>query len=172
MTAIEIKKLPVKEKIDYFKKIFNNLNTDNEVDILNIYRMVNSYNTFDDNFFEDEKSYINDVSEFIDVKMGLIDEINDFSFTVIKYFLAIIKSCDINECDAQENAVEIPSLVFGFLANSTVPVIATMMNATDLEDLNINELPKVKGGFYIFSKLFQAHTFVTSFLDDLLNKKD
>ena len=24
MTAIEIKKLPVKEKIDYFKKIFNN----------------------------------------------------------------------------------------------------------------------------------------------------
>ena len=52
MTSQEIKSLELNEKIEYFRNIFSNLNNENEFDILNIFRLVNSYNTFDDDFLD------------------------------------------------------------------------------------------------------------------------
>ena len=168
MTSQEIKSLELNEKIEYFRNIFSNLNNENEFDILNIFRLVNSYNTFDDDFFFFFCSYITDIAEFIDIKMALEEEINNFSVELIKWYFSLLYSCDIKTDNSDSDSfVEIPMLIYGFFVNATIPVMSTIMNNIDMSEIDLTNLQKVKGAFILMSKMFQTHSFVASFINKM-----
>lgn len=167
MTATEIRNLEINAKMEYFRNLFMHPDTVTEEDILNVYRLVNSYNTFDDNFFTHESSYISDITEFIDLKMGLENEIAEFSFTLIKWYLSLLSSCDIKADDEAETYVEMPKLICGFFTCATIPVMSSIMNKVDLDSIDKNSLFKVKGAFSVLANLFNSHSFVASYFDFL-----
>lgn len=167
MTSIEIRNLELDKKIDYFRELLKNLDNSNATDILNVYRLINSYNTFDDDFFEDEKSYICDISEFIDIKMTLEDEISEFNLTLVKWYLSMLASCDIKtDADADE-LVEIPFLIYGLFASMTIPVMSAIMNSVDMTKIDMGNLYKVKGAFQLMSNMFRTQAFVASYIKTL-----
>lgn len=168
MDTDEIKKLTVDEKIEYFRNIIKDLNTKNEVDILNIFRLINTYNTFDDDFFNHKDSYISDISEFIDIKMALNEELKDFSLVLVKWYLSILASCDIKVVDDNdEEKVEMPTLIQGIFTAATVSMMSSLMNSVDMTTIDMGNLYKVRGAFVILSRLFQSHSFVASYLNIL-----
>lgn len=168
MDTDEIKKLTVDEKIEYFRNIIKDLNTKNEVDILNVFRLINTYNTFDDDFFNHKDSYISDISEFIDIKMALNEELKDFSLVLVKWYLSILASCDIKVIDDNdEEKVEIPTLIQGIFTAATVSMMSSLMNSVDMTTIDMGNLYKVRGAFIILSRLFQSHSFVASYLNIL-----
>ena len=168
MDTDEIKKLTVDEKIEYFRNIIKDLNTKNEVDILNVFRLINTYNTFDDDFFNHKDSYISDISEFIDIKMALNEELKDFSLVLVKWYLSILASCDIKVVDDNdEEKVEMPTLIQGIFTTATVSMMSSLMNSVDMTTIDMGNLYKVRGAFIILSRLFQSHSFVASYLNIL-----
>lgn len=168
MDTDEIKKLTVDEKIEYFRNIIKDLNTKNEVDILNVFRLINTYNTFDDDFFNHKDSYISDISEFIDIKMALNDELKEFSLVLVKWYLSILASCDIKVVDDNdEEKVEMPTLIQGIFTAATVSMMSSLMNSVDMTTIDMGNLYKVRGAFVILSRLFQSHSFVASYLNIL-----
>lgn len=168
MDTDEIKKLTVDEKIEYFRNILKDLNTKNEVDILNVFRLINTYNTFDDDFFDHKDSYISDISEFIDIKMALNDELKEFSLVLVKWYLSILASCDIKVVDDNdEEKVEMPTLIQGIFTAATVSMMSSLMNSVDMTTIDMGNLYKVRGAFVILSRLFQSHSFVASYLNIL-----
>ena len=168
MDTDEIKKLTVDEKIEYFRNIIKDLNTKNEVDILNVFRLINTYNTFDDDFFNHKDSYISDISEFIDIKMALNEELKDFSLVLVKWYLSILASCDIKIVDDNdEEKVEMPTLIQGIFTAATVSMMSSLMNSVDMTTIDMGNLYKVRGAFIILSRLFQSHSFVASYLNIL-----
>lgn len=168
MDTDEIKKLTVDEKIEYFRNIIKDLNTKNEVDILNVFRLINTYNTFDDDFFNHKDSYISDISEFIDIKMALNEELKDFSLVLVTWYLSILASCDIKVVDDNdEEKVEMPTLIQGIFTAATVSMMSSLMNSVDVTTIDMGNLYKVRGAFIILSRLFQSHSFVASYLNIL-----
>lgn len=168
MNTDEIKKLTVDEKIEYFRNIIKDLNTKNEVDILNVFRLINTYNTFDDDFFNHKDSYISDISEFIDIKMALNEELKDFSLVLVTWYLSILASCDIKVVDDNdEEKVEMPTLIQGIFTAATVSMMSSLMNSVDMTTIDMGNLYKVRGAFIILSRLFQSHSFVASYLNIL-----
>ena len=168
MDTGEIKKLTVDEKIEYFRNIIKKLNTKNEVDVLNVFRLINTYNTFDDDFFNHKDSYISDISEFIDIKMALNEELKDFSLVLVKWYLSILASCDIKVVDDNdEEKVEMPTLIQGIFTAATVSRMSSLMNSVDMTTIDMGNLYKVRGAFVILSRLFQSHSFVASYLNIL-----
>ena len=168
MDTGEIKKLTVDEKIEYFRNIIKKLNTKNEVDVLNVFRLINTYNTFDDDFFNHKDSYISDISEFIDIKMALNEELKDFSLVLVKWYLSILASCDIKVVDDNdEEKVEMPTLIQGIFTAATVSMMSSLMNSVDMTTIDLGNLYKVRGAFVILSRLFQSHSFVASYLNIL-----
>ena len=168
MDTDEIKKLTVDEKIEYFRNILKDLNTKNEVDILNVFRLINTYNTFDDDFFDHKDSYISDISEFIDIKMALNEELKDFSLVLVTWYLSILASCDIKVVDDNdEEKVEMPTLIQGIFTAATVSMMSSLMNSVDMTTIDMGNLYKVRGAFIILSRLFQSHSFVASYLNIL-----
>lgn len=168
MDTDEIKKLTVDEKIEYFHNILKDLNTKNEVDILNIFRLINTYNIFDDDFFSNKDSYISDISEFIDIKIALSEELKDFSLELIKWYLSILTSCDIKiDNNNDDEKVEMPALIQGIFTAATVSMMSSLMNSVDITTIDMGNLYKVRGAFVILSRLFQSHSFVASYLNIL-----
>lgn len=162
------KNISVEEKIEYFRSLLANLDNDNENDILNLYALVNTYNTFDDAFFANENIYLADISEFIDVKLALKDELEAFNETLITWYLGALKSCDAKlVSDGSEDFVEMPLMVKGILSCTSLMVLASIMNKTDLNTINLNKLPKVKGAFILVAKLFQNHAFISDCMDKI-----
>lgn len=168
MTPQEIKHLNLEQKIEYFRNILKDLNTKNEVDILNVFRLINTYNTFDDDFFDHKDSYISDISEFIDIKMALNDELKEFSLVLVKWYLSILTSCDIKVVDDNdEEKLEMPTLIQGIFTAATVSMMSSLMNSVDMTTIDMGNLYKVRGAFVILSRLFQSHSFVASYLNIL-----
>lgn len=167
MMANEIKSMNVTDKIEYFRNILKTMDTQNETDILNVFRLINTYNTFDDDFFEHKDSYISDISEFIDIKMSLEEELKEFSLQLVIWYLSILASCDIKTDDSDDVKVDIPLLIYGIFASATLPMMSSLMNSVDMTAIDMSKLHKVRGAFTILSRLFNSHAFVASYLNIL-----
>lgn len=165
MTSQEIKSLDLDKKIEYFRNILTDLDNDNEKDILNVFRLVNSYNTFDDDFFAHEDSYISDITEFIDIKMSLETEINELYKILVTYYLSMLMSCDIKPDVSDSEKVKLPTLVYGFFVSATIPLMSSIMKSIDMSEIDMNELYNIDGAFILIAKMFQSHSFVNSFLE-------
>lgn len=167
MMVNEIKSMNVTDKIEYFRNILKTMDTQNETDILNVFRLINTYNTFDDDFFEHKDSYISDISEFIDIKMSLEEELKEFSLQLVTWYLSILASCDIKTDDSDDVKVDIPLLIYGIFASATLPMMSSLMNSVDMTAIDMSKLHKVRSAFTILSRLFNSHTFVASYLNIL-----
>lgn len=164
MTSQQVRELSLDDKIQYFKGILEDLENTNETDILNVFRLANTYNTFDNDFFDNEESYIVDISEFIDIKMALEEEVRTFSTVLVTWYLSALASCDVKADDDIDSAVPMPPLVYGFFVCATIPVMASLMNSIDLTTIDMGGLYKVKGAFLLMSKMFQTQSFVATCL--------
>lgn len=164
MTTAEIRNLETEKKIEYFRNILKDYNNSNAIDILNIYRLINSYNTFDDDFFNNPNSYICDISEFIDIKMSLEDEIDEFCLELVKWYLSMLASCDVKVETDQDEMVEIPFMIYGFFTSASIPVMSSIMNAVDMTQIDMGNLYKVKGAFQLMANLFRTQAFVSTYI--------
>lgn len=167
MASTEIRNLELDQKIEYFKSILKNLDNENPIDILNVYRLINSYNTFDDDFFNDENSYICDISEFIDIKMTLTSEIEEFCTILVTWYLSVLASCDVRADNDVDSLVDMPMLVYGFFTSATIPVMASIMNSIDMSQIDMTKLYHVKNAFVLMSNMFRTQSFVASYLKNL-----
>lgn len=166
METNEIKNMELDDKIEYFRNILQNLDNKNEVDIINIFRLINTYNSFDDDFFNHKDSYINDISEFIDIKISLEDELNNFILILVTWYFSILASCDI-KAENNDSCVDLPLLICGIFSNATLPLMSSLINSVDLSQIDMSNLYKVRGAFNIVSRLFNSHSFVVSYLNIL-----
>lgn len=165
-----VRELPFNEKVEYFKKIFTDMGNTNEVDALNIYRIINSYNTFDDNFFDNENSYITDIAEFIDLKVHLEKEINELMLQLVTWYLSILASCEIPltvEDAEDENKETIPPMLYVLLAMATLPLMASLLKKVDKSKIDLNNLHDAKNGFMLVNRMFQQHALVGQFLENM-----
>lgn len=167
MTCNNVKNMALSEKVEYFRSIFINPDDASETDVLNVFRLVNSYNTFDEEFFNNENSYIRDITEFIDLKLTLEPEIKKFQAELVKWYLSILASCDIKADDEEETKVEMPALICGFFASSNISIMSNIMNKVDLNEIDMSNLYRVKGAFMLLSTLFNSHAFVAGYIEML-----
>lgn len=170
MAEALIRELPYEEKVVYFKKILTDFDNTNPLDAMNAYRIINSYNTFDENFFDDERSYIKDITEFIDIKVDLEAEISNLCHELLIWYLSIIASCEIPltvEEAGDDSKEKIPALIYALLASSSLPLMASLFKKADKSKIDLNNLHDVKNGFMMVNRMFSQHAIVGQFLEAL-----
>ena len=69
---LKMKGLDTKTLIDVFKFIFNNTGEIRNVSLINnVFLLIKTYNTFSEDFFLSDDVFINDIEQFLDVKLDL-----------------------------------------------------------------------------------------------------
>lgn len=167
MESKEIKEMALKDKIEYYRSILKNLDNNNECDLFNLYIMIDSYNVFDENFFNNEKCYLKDISEFIDIKLTLREELESFCETLITWYFSVLASCDIKRDMEDTQFEEMPLTIKGILSCTTIPVLSSIMNKTDLSTIDLTMLHSVRGAFVLAAKLFNVHSFMVDCMDKI-----
>ena len=113
---LEIKKLPTEDKIKCFKYFLGSEVITNISVISNIYILINGISSIDEDSLNDERVFFNSLEEYVDIKLEIRHEIDDFNIRLIEYYLGIIEGLDVT---LDELKTHIPNthfnLMLGFL---------------------------------------------------------
>lgn len=167
MESKEIKEMTLEDKTEYYRSLLKNLDNGNECDLFNLYVMIDTYNVFDDSFFNNEKCYLKDISEFIDIKLALRDELEAFNETLITWYLSALASCDAKRDMEESEFEEMPLTIKGIFSCATISVLSSIMNKIDLSMIDLTMLHNVKGAFTLVAKLFNNHSFIADCMDKI-----
>jgi len=105
---LNIKEIPFEQKIEFLKKCFSLEEINNASILFNIYILIKTNNNFEDEFFESDKVFFNNIEEFLDIKFELKDEIQVFTKELIESFLSAILGFHITEQDVTSDFIQIP----------------------------------------------------------------
>ena len=139
---IDLKTLPAQIKICAIKHCLGRDDIRNSSIIMNLFTIVNSYNSLDEKFFEDERIYVSSLEEYLEIKMNCKDEIKNFATNLTKYFLSCIKSSSKLEYTYLDDVVTIPMVYERMFTTLTLLQLSTIMqkaNPISTDDLFIIE---------------------------------
>lgn len=139
---IDLKVLPIQTLICAIKHCLKRDDIRNSSIIMNLFTVVNSYNSLDEKFFEDSRIYVSSLEEYLEVKMNCKEEIKEFATNLTKYFLSCIKSSSKLEYTYLDDVVTIPKVYERMLTTLTILQLSTIMqkaNPISTDDLFIIE---------------------------------
>lgn len=154
IVKLDLKDLSIYKLKESFKLALSYKDLVDPIMILNIINLIKTYNTLNDSFIENEDIYIKDLTDFIDIKLELRDDLLRFNKELAMYFYSLLKSNNkLNIEDNSDYAVieNIYLLIFKSIDFMTMCGILSVV-----EDFNTSECAFVKDA--------------KSILDGMLNK--
>lgn len=133
--------------ISMYKHYFQRETLINEYLIVNMNILINGYNTLDDQLFESDIIYENDLEQLLDVKMDLGSEIKTFQSNLTKWYLAGLKSLHKVEYTYLDKTVKMPMIYNKIISSSNLLALSQIFSKAI--SINTDELPLVEGAYPI-----------------------
>ena len=96
--------------------------------IFNIILLLKTYNTLEDEFFNNKNVYYSSLEDFLDIKNGLKSNIKELNTKLSIYFISIFRSLNKFEFSFIDNPVQIPELYKNILLSVDVFTIGGILS--------------------------------------------
>ena len=96
--------------------------------IFNIILLLKTYNTLEDEFFNNQNVYYSSLEDFLDIKNGLKSNIKELNTKLSIYFISIFRSLNKFEFSFIDNPVQIPELYKNILLSVDVFTIGGILS--------------------------------------------
>lgn len=163
---LEIKKLPTEDKIKCFKYFLSSDCISNVSVISNLYLLINGISSIDEESLEDARVFFNSLEEYVDIKLELREELNEFNTHLLEYYLGIVEGIDVN---LDELKSHIPNTYFNIFSLVTVNLISKLM----LKYFNKINPDNVKPAFNaskLYNQINNPDSLVLGFLQGLADE--
>lgn len=110
---------------------FGRLDIANPCILLNLYNTVKRYNTLDNSFFESEEVWFTSIEQFLDIKVGLRSEIQDFTNKMAYWYLSCIYSMHKVEYTMLEYHEPMPDIYRNFMLTSDLYTMSALVAKAD-----------------------------------------
>lgn len=110
---------------------FGRLDIANPCILLNLYNTVKRYNTLDNSFFESEEVWFTSIEQFLDIKVGLRSEIQDFTNKMAYWYLSCIYSMHKVEYTMLEHHEPMPDIYRNFMLTSDLYTMSALVAKAD-----------------------------------------
>ena len=163
---LEIKKLPTEDKVKCFKYFLGSEVITNISVISNIYILINGISSIDEDSLNDERVFFNSLEEYVDIKLEIRHEIDNFNIRLIEYYLGIIEGLDVT---LDELKTHIPNTHFNLMPLVTPNLVSKLM----LKYLTRIDCNKVKPAFNaaeLYSKINNTDNLMLGFLQSIANE--
>lgn len=107
--SVNLKVLDFSIKKEIIKWLLKNKNLTHPQFILNVINLIKNYNSLDEEFFNNEKVIFKDLEEFLNIKLELKDEIQQFIDEITIDYFALMMSLHKIESNFLDNIKEMPS---------------------------------------------------------------
>ena len=96
--------------------------------LFNIILLLKTYNTLEDEFFNNKNVYYSSLEDFLDIKNGLKSDIKELNTKLSIYFISIFRSLNKFEFSFIDNPVQIPELYKNILLSVDVFTIGGILS--------------------------------------------
>lgn len=155
---LEIKELKIEDKIECFKFFLNSDIITNHSVISNIFVLINGISNIDDDMSEDKRIFFNDLEEYVDIKLELGKEIEDFKRKILEYYLGVIKGLTVK---IPELKIHITNTHFNVLHLANPSFISKIM-IEQLDKIDVNNVKPTFNAESLYDKInghVYSHTY-------------
>lgn len=138
--------------------------------ILNVLGLLKTYNTFNDEYFNDPRIFFSSIEQFLDVKIALQQEIQSLLNVIGTYFISLFRSLSKTEYTILDSYVDIPDFFKALFLSSDLVTLSGML-ATVPADYK-HELKFVKGAHIYLNALLSTYTNANAFMTDFFERRE
>lgn len=165
--SFDLKELTTSEKTEFLRYCIKDEGMKNINILANIIMMAQGCDLSDELFAQDD-IFFNDAEEYIDIKLALKEDIEEFDKKIVTYYFAAVKSCSVLLPD---HKFAVPNLYYHTLLAIDIETVSKFMNKVSI---NYDEVPLIFDADIILSNLSKKEasiaTLITNFLKDAEKK--
>lgn len=158
----DIKSLTFEKKKQLFKLFLNNLQISNPIILLNIISFLRVYNDFAEDFFKLDTIYINDITEFLDLKLELKEEFEAFVTELTKWYYSIFKCVHKVEFNFLENMQKMPIVFERIITTNDFTTLSGIISKS--KNFNFSDLYLVENAAIYLGVITQKMNISASFM--------
>ncbi len=162
---LQFKALNKDIKIQLLRKWLLDENMSNSIVLLNIINLIKTYNTLSDDFFRNQNIIFNDITELLDIKIGIKNEIDIFVKNLCIWYLSLFVSVHKNESNYLDDVYEIPVPYKKLLLSLDFYTLSGICQKA--KDFEISSLKCVKEAYQIVSVLSEKNNMTMKIFEDI-----
>lgn len=160
---IIIKDFSTKKLVEIYRYLLSEESVVNSSLILNIINLIKLYNSFDDSFFNHRLIYEKDLEQFLDIKLSLKNELNEFITKLSKYWISVIWSAHKTAYTYLDQPVVLPNIYQRIILSTDMITLSGIFSKA--KSFSTSELFIVNDAYLYLSESCKK----LSFADSLLN---
>lgn len=160
---LEIKELSTEDKVTCFKFFLDSEVITNISVISNIFLLINGISNIDDEAINDERIFFKSLEEYVDIKLQIRYEIDDFNIYMLEYYLGIIEGLDVT---LDELKTHIPNTHFNIMPLVTPNLISKIMSKY-LRQMSAERVRPHFCANELYNKINNPDSLITGFLTNL-----
>lgn len=159
---------------DVIVKLYKHLLADidqvhNSTLVMNIMTLLKNYNTFDSSYFADDRIFINDIAQLLDIKLALKNEIDITSGKIANYFISLFRSANKFEYTMLDSYVDLPPFYNMVFMTYDLQSICTILGNVK-QDHNY-ETSNIRNAHMYISHLAKTYATTSDLVESFLTSK-
>jgi len=146
---LDIKSLSIDEKIKCFSFFLTSDVITNYSVISNLFILINGITDIDSDISEDSRLFFNDLEEYVDIKLELKKEIEEFKKRLLIYYLGIIEGLNVK---IPELKIHIPNTYYNILHLAN-PIFISKIMTEQLKNIDVNEVKPTFNAESVYDKI-------------------
>lgn len=133
---LDIKTLSIEDKVKCFSFFLNSDVITNYSVISNLFMLINGITDIEDDILEDERLFFNSLEEYVDIKLELKPEIEEFKKKLLIYYLGIVEGLNVK---IPELKIHIPNTYYNIL-HFVTPIFISKIMTEQLTNIDVNDV--------------------------------
>lgn len=146
---LDIKHLQIEDKIKCFAFFLKSEVITNYSVISNLFILVNGITDIDNDISDDERLFFNNLEEYVDIKLELKKEIEEFKKKLLVYYLGVVEGLNVK---IPELKIHIPNTYYNILHLTNPTFISKIMNE-QLKNIDVNDVKPTFNAESIYDKI-------------------
>lgn len=163
---LKIKELSTEDKIKCFKYFLTTDILTNVSVISNIYLLINGISSIDDNTLDDDRIFFKSLEEYVDIKLEIRKEIDNFGVKILEYYLGILEGLDVQ---LDELKIHIPNSYFNIMPLIT-PTLISRLTLKYLTKINVENVKPVFNANELYSKINNSDSLLLGFIQSFCSE--
>ena len=167
--AINLKPLNIQKIQEILSLLLKYEKLTNASIIFNIILLLKTYNTLEDDFFNNKHVYYSSLEDFLDIKNGLKYDIKELNTRLSVYFISIFKSLNKFEFSFIDNPVQIPELYTNILLSIDVFTIGGILSNNN--GFSDKDMLMIKDSYGYVSEIVSKIKITDTMFESLMERK-
>ena len=133
---LDIKTLSTEDKVKCFSFFLNSDVITNYSVISNLFMLINGITDIEDDILDDERLFFNSLEEYVDIKLELKPEIEEFKKKLLIYYLGIVEGLNVK---IPELKIHIPNTYYNIL-HFVTPIFISKIMTEQLTNIDVNDV--------------------------------